>query len=568
EASDAAEKARSLEPNEPAVLTTLGFILLSLRETQTAVVTFEKVLEVGPTSGEPYLGLGLALFRQGRTEEGLRFFQEAVLMEPRVSLFHSYLGKALYQLGRREDALRSLDRAHLLDPKDPTPELYKGVFQTDLNRPAVAIEALQRSVTLNDNRAIYRSRLLLDRDLAMRNVNLTRAYLDLGQQERALATGILALHEDPQSSSAHLFYGSTIFSLFREARSGLSELLQTRILQPVNQNTFNTFNDYTSILEQPRIQGTAEATGGNLDSQGGSLSLTGGTTRLAGAHFLNYSRTDGPKSKNSDERAWASDAFVKFATSPRSSLLLEFFHFDDRGGDIFLNRRGFTRNDPDLTRNNHTTFVGLGYQIQTRPENNLLLYAQGQSQHFRTRDPVPFNLDSTLDQPFYSLQAAYLHRIMNHQLWIAAEYFGGEPRERLRFPAIPTASFTDRIQQQFVSLNFQDVWQVRPDLYLTGALRYDYARDRIIGSELRQNSNLVSPQFGLIWRLSPDNTIRMAAFRAFQTPNPSRLLPSHVAGFFNTTTVESSARSWQYNFAWDADFTPTTFFTLGAFHRD
>ena len=276
EASDAAEKARSLEPNEPAVLTTLGFLLLALRETQAAVVTFEKVLEAGPTSGEPYLGLGLALFRQGQTEEGLRFFQEAVLMEPRVSLFHSYLGKALYQLGRREDALRSLDRAHLLDPKDPTPELYKGVFQTDLNRPAVAIEALKRSVTLNDNRAIYRSRLLLDRDLAMRNVNLTRAYLDLGQQEKAFATGILALHEDPQSSSAHLFYGSTIFSLFREAQSGLSELLQTRILLPVNQNTFNTFNDYTSILEQPTIQGTAEATGGNLDSQGGSLSLTGG----------------------------------------------------------------------------------------------------------------------------------------------------------------------------------------------------------------------------------------------------------------------------------------------------
>jgi tetratricopeptide (TPR) repeat protein len=167
-------------------------------------------MNAGSQSADPYVGMGLVAFRQGRAEEGLTYFQAAVALEPEVSIYHSYLAKALYQVGRRDEALAELERARALDPRDPTPDLYKGVFLRDLNRPAEAIEALQKSVELNDNRAVYRSRLLLDRDLATRNTDLTRAYLNLNQNERALALSVRALQEDPQSSAAHLYYASVV----------------------------------------------------------------------------------------------------------------------------------------------------------------------------------------------------------------------------------------------------------------------------------------------------------------------------------------------------------------------
>jgi tetratricopeptide (TPR) repeat protein len=582
EASEAAQQAQSLEPNEPLVLATLGFILLAQQQTDRAIGAFEKSIEAGSASGDPYVGLGLASFKKGKLEDGLRFFEAAVLLEPRVSLFQSYLAKALYQLDRREDGLAGLERAISLDPRDPTPQLYKGIMLTDLNRPADAITSFQNSIALNDNRAIYRSRLLLDRDLASRNVNLTRAYVALGQTDRALAAGIRALYEDPQSSSAHLFYGLSLFNLFGDFQRSSSELLQTQILQPVNQNILNDVvksgTDYTMLIEQPKVQGSVQAFGGNLDTQSGSFFVTAAREQIAGEQFLNYSRTDGPKPTNSDVRNWSSTTFLKWAPTFRSSLFFEAFHFDQRGGDIFENARAFTANDPDLRVTTKATRFRLGYQLQTQPENNLLLFAQGQSLKDRIFDRSVsgtfIQSDLPLRQPFYNLQAAYLHRLGAHQLWFAVDYFDGRFEDR--FQANPSVfcfaftlgCFSHHSRGRFTGLVLQDTWQLRPDLYLTGALRYDNAHDRITLTRLTENSNVVSPQFGALWRATPKHTLRVAAFRSFQAYPHDLLSPTHMAGFFFDTPSTPDSKAWQYQAAWDADLTATTFFTLGAFHTE
>jgi hypothetical protein len=43
-----------------------------------------------------------------------------------------------------------------------------------------ALQDLQKAIELNDNRAVYRSRLQLDADLAARSASLARVYTDLG----------------------------------------------------------------------------------------------------------------------------------------------------------------------------------------------------------------------------------------------------------------------------------------------------------------------------------------------------------------------------------------------------
>src|SRR4029077_13329038 len=100
--------------------------------------------------------------REGRHEDAVAEFLTAAALEPRRSLYQTYLGKALYELRRFDQSFASLASAEQLDPRDPTPHLYAGVFQNDLLRPGVAVRELEQSIALNDGRAVYRSRFLLD----------------------------------------------------------------------------------------------------------------------------------------------------------------------------------------------------------------------------------------------------------------------------------------------------------------------------------------------------------------------------------------------------------------------
>lgn len=568
EAWSAAQQAIGLDRDDPFALTTLGFVLLARGDTDGAIDRFTRALRPGATSGEPYIGLGLAAFRRGRPGEGLQHFQAAVHLEPQTSLFHSYLAKALYQAGRREEALAALDRAQALDPLDPTPELYRGIFLRDLNRPVEAIEALQRSESLNDHHAFYRSRLGLDRDLATRNVDLALAYLALGQTARAYAAGVRALHEDPQSSSAHLFF-STVTG--RPA----SEVLQTRLLQPVNQNTFNTFTDYTMVLEQPRVQGTLEGFGGNLDTAGGRLTVTGGTTDMAGAQVMRYGTTDGPKAFNSNDESWVTNTLVKWAPDARSTVFGHVLHAESRGGDTSVDSQHFVPNDPDLRRNRDFTLLELGYQTRPRPDSTLLLYAAGQladRQHVRITRSGLFDLSSdvVVEQGFFDGQAAYLERVGEHQLWFAADYFSGRPETRVGFTNQATA-FDVRngndFHRQHLTLVAHDTWRILSSLYLTGAIRYDDVRDGHIFSEQRHNSQTLSPQAGALWRVTPAHTLRFAAFRAVQPQPHAVLSPSTIAGF-RINQVGPDAVTRQYHGAWDADVSPHTFFTLGGLRQE
>jgi outer membrane receptor protein involved in Fe transport len=167
-----------------------------------------------------------------------------------------------------------------------------------------------------------------------------------------------------------------------------------------------------------------------------------------------------------------------------------------------------------------------------------------------------------------------LHRLGSHQLWVAVDYLDGHFQDRFRVNpnafcfAFNTGCFSNRSRGRFVGLLLQDSWQVRPDLYLTGALRYDNAHDRIVLTRLREDSSLLSPQVGLLWRATPAQTLRLAAFRSFQAYPHDLISPTNIAGFFFDTPSTSSSTAWQYHAAWDADLTATTFFSLGAFHRE
>ena len=185
-AREAAARAVALAPDVERTQITRGFADLAEFRTGAAKEAFERAIELAPADPLPRLGLGLAQIREGDLEQGRENLEVAVGLNGNDALLRAYLGKAYFEEKRDELADEQYAIAKELDPLDPTAYLYEAIKQQTENRPVEALQNLQKSIELNDNRAIYRSRLLLDQDRAARGTSLARIYDDLGFEQLGL----------------------------------------------------------------------------------------------------------------------------------------------------------------------------------------------------------------------------------------------------------------------------------------------------------------------------------------------------------------------------------------------
>ena len=132
---------------------------------------------------------------------------------------------------------------------------------------------MEKSIELNDNRAVYRSRQLLDSDRATRGANLAQIYDDLGFEQLGLNQGYDSLTLAPDNSSAHRFLSDAYIGVPRREIARVSELLQAQMLQDININPVQPslaetnlsllsrggpfipgLNEYTPLFERNDIQ--------------------------------------------------------------------------------------------------------------------------------------------------------------------------------------------------------------------------------------------------------------------------------------------------------------------------
>ncbi|UCF85506.1 MAG: FecR domain-containing protein, partial [Desulfobacteraceae bacterium] len=168
-ALEAAQEAVALNPNLARTQTVLGFAYLTQIKTRDSKDAFQKAIELDQAAPLPRLGLALAKIREGELTQGRAEIEIAASLDPNNALIRSYLGKAYYEEKRDKLAMAEFTTAKELDPLDPTPYFYDAIRKQTVNRPVEALQDLQKSIELNDNRAVYRSRLLLDEDLAARS---------------------------------------------------------------------------------------------------------------------------------------------------------------------------------------------------------------------------------------------------------------------------------------------------------------------------------------------------------------------------------------------------------------
>ena len=234
QALTAAQKAASLAPDLARTQLVLGFTALAEFRNREAMAAFERAVALDSADPLAHLGRGLAKISEGDLVRGRQDLEVAVGLDSNSALLRAYLGKAYFEEKRYPLDAQQYSIAKALDPADPTAYLYDGILKQTVNSPVEAVRELEASIERNDNRAVYRSRLLLDKDRAARGTSLARAYRDLGFTQLGINRSTESLGIDPSNYSAHRFLSDSYLGVRRREIARVSELLQSQLLQDLN----------------------------------------------------------------------------------------------------------------------------------------------------------------------------------------------------------------------------------------------------------------------------------------------------------------------------------------------
>lgn len=587
------EAALRLAPKEGEVLALAGFVRLGFRDYDRAKIFFEEAVKVGPGLGEPHLGLGHYFFRYRDFPQGLAEILTATLLEPRVSLYQSDLGRALYQVRAFDKALETYDYAKTLDPRDPTPYLYKGIALTDLYRPGEAVQEINRSIELNDNRAIFRSRTMLDRDLAVRNYNLALSYNQLGLADWAYSKAVTAVKSDPASSSAHIFLASSYFSTGQRVSSEVSEVTLFNLLSPTNENTYALTTNYTQMFEMPYLRVLARGGIGTWDKRSAiqehSLEVYGGQPGLGFDWVGSYQDDRGFRPSNSGRNFMQSLLRVKWEPTVKDSFFASHNYSDTKSGDDYnLNDYGY-QNQPRFRNFQHWREMELGYVHRFSPQAMLLAYFGYRNLDNRHLD-FPFQifdlvswgpgwtanwLQSQLLAPQENINLQVQKQLIldNHTLIGGFDYFAGHLKFRQRdfyniaLWGFPLGSIELRQDYRPPDLAYSfyliDYWRLTPKLLMELGVFKDFVKNSRAFYPQPLSNSLWNPRLGLNYQITANHTLRLALQRNLSTHILSPLLaPTEVAGFPSLLNVDDGAIVREVGFAWEAQWNPLTFTVL------
>ena len=617
------KQAEGFAPKDAEIQNLIGFILIARQKTKESITVLKKAINLDPGLGEPHMGLALAYMRAGDVATALEEITTAVLLEPQRAIFLSYWGKMLYQINRFNQALDILRFAHKLDPNDPTPELYKAIILRDMNRPTEAISSLNKAVQMNDNRAVYRSRFLLDQDLAVKNVNLSILYdqLDLTQWSKNKA--MASVKQDYMNSSAHLFLAGSVREDGDRTWMYAGEMLLARMLMPANLNSFNTFNEYTPFFEQPDVNGTVTGTFGSFKSNTGELYAYGGvpSANIAFGVGTSYSDTDGWRRTN-DERQANFAGMVKWDATPKDKFMFVASYLNGKQGDKVYPRYEYDSTpDPFSYQTSKVTRFEIGYQHQFSPEANLMIYLSrlkidGTDYNNIFRNPtvvvyrpfLPFvfpfhkgDISTDYEMPYYQTQLQYLQKMGNHQLIAGTnQYWGDNKFDFLpwlndapfdKFAGFNLAARNTNIQYM-QSYYAQDTWKLNKKLTFDVALYYDRIKDGGASYSYQYFPNTVlvpgfgtlvvntppyyqtelknsqwSPRAGLIFTPTNTDTFRLAAFRYMLPFLSSRLDPTDIAGVPIYRNASWGSETKETDFVWEREWT-TGFLSTNLFYLE
>ena len=563
-----------------------GFLLLGRDRVDEAWNAFESALEIDARLGNAWLGRGLCQLRRGHADAGLADVEKAAVMEPNRWLFRSYLGKtfslaAELNKSQRPRLLRlaedELELAKRQDPLDPTPWLYSALLREQQNRNIEAVRDLERSVALNDNRQVFRSRLLLDEDRSVRGANLARIYERAGLPELSVQEAARAVTADYGNYSPHRFLADSFNALRDPKRVSLryeevwsSEQLLANLLTSGGGGSLSRFVSQQEYSTQFKETGTGLFSATEYGSAGDWREQTshfGTFDRFSYALDIEYQHLNGDQPNGKLDRfEWFTQSKLKLG--PDDSFFVQTKYQDLTSGDVSQHY------DPNDARR-HLRFSEVqdpllfaGYQHQWTEGVQTLFLGGRLVNDLRYRDRSLPNYVFTRDTPgapvtdvaqtrydlnyenrfeIYSAELSQIAKVGPQTLVLGARYQSGWFETVNRIPSIsgggaafvaPPSGEQDSDMER-ISAYLYDTVEVLPRFYLTAGVAYD----RLVFPEDVRNTPVsvketerdqVSPKAALQWTPASGLTLRGIYARSLNGvsfEDSVRLEPAQLGGF-------------------------------------
>ncbi len=533
----ATDAARS-DPNLSRAHSVVGFVRLVRLETQGARDSFETAIRLDTADPLPRLGLGLAKIREGDLAGGRQEIEVAAILDTESSLVRSYLGKAYFEERRDRLAEAQFALAKDFDPRDPTPWLYGAILKQLENRPAEALVDIQKSIQLNDNRAVYRSRLLLDQDQAARRVSLARTYRAIGFDQLALLEAVKSLSLEPGDASAHRFLSDAYNGQVRSEGARVGELFQSQLRQPLGLNTISpelltdrrqvfaelgpvqaSSHEFTPLFGRDQFAVKVDGLFGThrtLGEQVFASVLTGNIAYSVGQYHY---ETKGLR-ENNDLKRGTYDAFLQVGLTPALRIQAELRDDSSSQGDLSLrfDSDDFSRNLRDEFKR-RSARVG-GIFVFDQGSNLVVSALSGTSRERLFAKPDPDNFFEDHEH-IDAGEIQYLHKTAAWHLTTGfATYLN---RVVLEDPG-GSANSDEKGHSLYALAVFTSLpWGLRPVVGLSQDT-FEQAGFRV---------SKTNPKFGLLWTLSSDTTLRATWFKTIKRSFDANqtLQPSQVLGF-------------------------------------
>ena len=418
-----------------------------------------------------------------------------------------------------------------------------------------ALQDIQKSIELNDNRAVYRSKLLLDQDQAGRGSSLARIYDNLGFQKRALMETAKSLSFDPANHSAHRFLSDAYTQIPRHEIARVSELLQAQLLQPINVNPVqprmavadlniitNTgpavagFNEFAPLMERNRDQLVASGFGGNHNTYGNEVVFSKLYERTSISLGQFHYQSDGFRTNN-DQNHDIFNAFIQHAVTEKLNIQAEGRIRSSKQGNLLLD---FDRDSDDLTLpqnrirqkiNEKVARVGAHYRFSANQGFIFSGQYVNQTNKHITPQSKSRNTESITEDSGFQAEVQYQLRRNWFNLLAGFGYYGINvtESEKTRFLVtnqddcckINTFNRNRKNGYLYTNLNFH------ADLNATLGFSYDAYSERGLSIDR------LNPKFGLQWNLTPNLRLRFAWIENIKVPLAvnQTIEPTQIAGF-------------------------------------
>lgn len=589
----ALDTSLQLAPRNAQAVALRGFALAAQNRIREATAEFEQAIALDGALGNAWLGRGLCRIRRGQLSEGRADLQVAATLEPQRALLRSYLAKGWTELGNFSRAGQELALAKERDASDPTAWLYSALLLQQENRINEAVEELEQSQDLNDNRRLYRSRLLLDQDRAVRGANLANIYRDAGMTDVSVREAATAVNADYANPAAHNFLSDSYTALqdpnavnLRYETPAVAEHLIGNLLSPVGASSLSRLvsqNEYSQLFERNRFGLVTDATylsRGAWSLGGAQFGIVDGTAYAVEAAYRHDSGT-----QPNGELEQRSFAFrIHQQVGPQDSLYVEATDSILRAGDLAAYYNVADANPTLRIKDAVEPTIVAGWHRAWSPESHTLLLASYLHSELSVADPggnvasvalqtnsigdgviaalpIFFTQDYHGRLDIYSGEVQHILQTDRHTTIGGVMFQSGtfHTRNAQDNPDVFDFMFDSLPVEQDVTAPFERFkgyayhrWQVADAVRLVGGLSYDWVkfpgnhRSAPVSDEIQTESRW-SPKAGVVWTPAPGSVVRGGYAQALggaSFDQSFQLEPTEVAGFnqsFRSIIPESVA---------------------------